>query len=167
MKRLVPSFLVLIFLVGCNRNKVPDGILQRDEMVSVLVDIHLVDGFLFSWAQDSMSAAQQLENIKRQREALKQGGTHFKQQRDSLNRLSDRWGQQVDSLNKQSSQQQADIFYNTVYKKHHTSKAQFKESLRYYSKQPNLLDSMYSQVSADLEKKYKRETEILNRKNRK
>ena len=158
MKRLVPFFLTLIFLIACRRNKVPDGILQRNEMVSVLIDVHLVGGYLFSFAQDSASLVQQSENLKRQKTFLKPGGIHFKQQ-------SDRLEQQVDSVKAQSVKQQADIFYNAVYKKHHTSKTQFEESLRYYSKQPKLLDDMYSQVSLDLEKKQKQEAAILNRKN--
>lgn len=165
MKRLVPFFLTLIFLIACRRNKVPDGILQRNEMVSVLIDVHLVGGYLFSFAQDSAILVQQSENLKRQKTFLKPGGVHFKQQSDSLKRLSDRLEQQADSVKAQSVKQQADIFYNAVYKKHHTSKIQFEESLRYYSKQPKLLDYMYGQVSLDLEKKQKQEAAILNRKN--
>lgn len=164
MKRLVPFFLALIFLLACRRGKAPDGILQRNEMVSVLIDVHLVGGYLFSFAQDSASLVHQSENLKQQRRLLKSGGIHFKQQSDSLKRLSNRLEKQVDSLKAQSVKQQADIFYNAVYKKHHTNKAQFEESLRYYSKQPKLLDNMYDQVSRDLERKQKQEEAILNRR---
>lgn len=41
--------IVLSFLIiSCGRNKmrVPEGIMQPDEMVSMLVDLHLADGYL-------------------------------------------------------------------------------------------------------------------------
>jgi hypothetical protein len=44
-------------------------------------------------------------------------------------------------------------FYATVYKKHNINKQIFDSSLKYYSKQPVLLDSMYSKVDSIL--KYK------------
>jgi hypothetical protein len=44
-------------------------------------------------------------------------------------------------------------FYATVYKKHNINKQIFDSSLKYYSKQPVLLDSMYSEVDSIL--KYK------------
>ncbi len=164
MTRLVPFFLILIFAVSCSQNSVPDGILQRDSMVSVLVDIHLVEGCLFSFAQDSIHLVQQSENVKQYRKFLKPEGAHFKHQNDSLRRLSDRLEQQVDSSKKQSLKQQADILYRVVYEKHHTNKAQFDESLRYYCQSPKLLDSIYGQVNVDLEKKRKLEIAIFNQK---
>jgi hypothetical protein len=37
-------------------------------------------------------------------------------------------------------------FYVTIYEKHHISRADYEESLKYYSMQPVLLDSMYNKV---------------------
>ncbi|HEY0900071.1 MAG TPA: DUF4296 domain-containing protein [Sphingobacteriaceae bacterium] len=45
MKRLLALFLGLIFLVSCTREKTPDGLIARDKMVSVLADVHLVEGY--------------------------------------------------------------------------------------------------------------------------
>ncbi|HEY1009738.1 MAG: DUF4296 domain-containing protein [Daejeonella sp.] len=39
-------------------------------------------------------------------------------------------------------------YYATVYKNHNISKAAFDSSMKYYSKQPVLLDSMYSKVDS-------------------
>ena len=44
-------------------------------------------------------------------------------------------------------------YYATVYKNHNISKAVFDKSLKYYSNQPVLLDSMYSKVTRKLEAK--------------
>ena len=43
--------------------------------------------------------------------------------------------------------------YSTIYKKHNVSRATFEKSLKYYSLQPTLLDSMYTQVENILLKK--------------
>ena len=50
-------------------------------------------------------------------------------------------------------------FYATVYKNHNISKKTFDKSLKYYSSQPVLLDSMYSKVTRKLEAKEK----VLNK----
>lgn len=44
-------------------------------------------------------------------------------------------------------------YYKTVYKKYSTTKPLFEQSMKYYSMQPVLLDSMYSQVEDILKKK--------------
>ena len=44
-------------------------------------------------------------------------------------------------------------FYATVYKNHNISKKVFDKSMKYYSAQPILLDSMYSKVNRKLEAK--------------
>lgn len=46
-------------------------------------------------------------------------------------------------------------YYATVYKTHNINKSTFDTSLKYYSKQPVLLDSMYSKVDSILKKKEK------------
>lgn len=50
-------------------------------------------------------------------------------------------------------------FYATVYKHHNISKETFENSMKYYSSQPVLLDSMYSRVARKLEAKEK----VLNK----
>jgi Domain of unknown function (DUF4296) len=52
--------------------------------------------------------------------------------------------------------QKAPLYYNAVYKKYQTSKSQFDKSLKYYSERPKLLDSIYSQVLTEMEKKEKK-----------
>ncbi len=47
-------------------------------------------------------------------------------------------------------------YYATVYKNHNISKAIFDKSMKYYSTQPVLLDSMYSKVTRKLEAKEKK-----------
>lgn len=44
-------------------------------------------------------------------------------------------------------------YYATIYKKHNISRVAFEKSLKYYSMQPVLLDSMYTQVENILLKK--------------
>lgn len=51
-------------------------------------------------------------------------------------------------------------YYATVYKNHNISKAVFDKSMKYYSTQPVLLDSMYSKVTRKLEAKEKRLNKI-------
>ncbi len=45
---LIVGLLSLALITSCNNNKmkVPDGILDPDELSPLLIDIHLVDGFL-------------------------------------------------------------------------------------------------------------------------
>lgn len=45
MKRLLTLFSGLIFLVSCTRETTPEGVIARDKMVSVLTDVHLVEGY--------------------------------------------------------------------------------------------------------------------------
>ena len=41
----------------------------------------------------------------------------------------------------------------SIFKKHHTTKQRFDKSLRFYSDNPNLLDSIYKEVLDDLNRK--------------
>jgi len=53
MKRIVWAFIVVVLGLGC-KQKVPDGIIEREKMEGILFDIHLVDGYLSSiYVQDS------------------------------------------------------------------------------------------------------------------
>src|ERR1700709_2684814 len=44
-------FSVLIFLIACNGNKRPDGILDQEQMTNLLTDIHVVDGGMYNVLQ--------------------------------------------------------------------------------------------------------------------
>jgi hypothetical protein len=44
-------FSVLIFLIACKGNKIPDGVLGQDEMTNLLTDIHIVDGGMYNVMQ--------------------------------------------------------------------------------------------------------------------
>ncbi|AFL86211.1 hypothetical protein Belba_3723 [Belliella baltica DSM 15883] len=46
MKKLKLIIPIVIFLVSCGKNKLPEGILDEDKMVSVLIDIHIAEGLV-------------------------------------------------------------------------------------------------------------------------
>lgn len=48
MKKISYFVFIMFFLFGCNKSRTPDYVIPPDEMVSVLVDIHLADGMLTS-----------------------------------------------------------------------------------------------------------------------
>lgn len=45
-KYIVLFFSVLLFLISCKSNKLPPDIISHNRMVSLLTDIHIVDGAL-------------------------------------------------------------------------------------------------------------------------
>ncbi len=49
--------LLLMILVACHRDNAPDNLIEEDEFVPLLVDIHLADGYLNTGSQipDSLS----------------------------------------------------------------------------------------------------------------
>jgi hypothetical protein len=49
-------FLVLLYLTACKSDDVPDGVLNKPEMISLLTDLHLTDGQVYTVPQvpDSM-----------------------------------------------------------------------------------------------------------------
>lgn len=49
--------LLLLFLLACNHDNAPDNLIEEDKFIPLLVDIHLVDGYLSSGSQlpDSLS----------------------------------------------------------------------------------------------------------------
>lgn len=102
MKRLILGFFVLIFVTACNRNQVPEGIIENGKMVLVLTDVHLVDSYVSSAAYDTTT-------------------------------------------------QPAANYYKVVYQKYKIDSVQLQKSLRYYSRDPELLDTMYHQVLKRLE----------------
>lgn len=58
-------------------------------------------------------------------------------------------------------------YYAAVYKNHNTSKPVFEKSLKYYSMQPVVLDSMYSRVDNILKWRADNLTKILEAKQKK
>jgi hypothetical protein len=44
-------FSVLLFLTACKSNDVPDGIIKEKEMISLLTDVHLTDGAIYTVPQ--------------------------------------------------------------------------------------------------------------------
>ncbi|WP_144602312.1 DUF4296 domain-containing protein [Algoriphagus algorifonticola] len=44
MRRLLILFLLISTALSCGRSNKPDGLLSEDQMVSVLIDIHLTEG---------------------------------------------------------------------------------------------------------------------------
>jgi hypothetical protein len=46
VKNSLISILLILSLFSCTGNKVPEGILDEDKMVSVLIDIHLAEGLV-------------------------------------------------------------------------------------------------------------------------
>jgi hypothetical protein len=47
-KHIILFFSALLFLSACKLDKTPDGIIKQDKMISLLTDIHLVDGSLYN-----------------------------------------------------------------------------------------------------------------------
>lgn len=45
MKRLLALFLGVIFWVSCNNKPMPEGLIEREKMVNVLTDVHVVEGY--------------------------------------------------------------------------------------------------------------------------
>ncbi|MFD2037124.1 DUF4296 domain-containing protein [Belliella marina] len=46
MRKLIFIIPIVIFLYACENRNIPPGILDEDKMVSVLIDIHLAEGFV-------------------------------------------------------------------------------------------------------------------------
>ncbi|MXV15872.1 DUF4296 domain-containing protein [Hufsiella ginkgonis] len=55
MKRLIPFFFIFIFFANCRDNEAEKGILPEERMISLLVDVHLVDGYTNSVSADSLA----------------------------------------------------------------------------------------------------------------
>lgn len=49
MKRNLLVVCLCIYLLGCGSNKVPEGVLNEDKMVEMLVDIHMLEGMVSSF----------------------------------------------------------------------------------------------------------------------
>jgi hypothetical protein len=44
-------FSVLVFLIACKSNSVPDGIIKLDEMTHLMTDVHITDGTMYNVMQ--------------------------------------------------------------------------------------------------------------------
>jgi hypothetical protein len=44
-------FSVLLYLTACKSNDVPDGIIKEKEMISLLTDVHITDGVIYTLPQ--------------------------------------------------------------------------------------------------------------------
>lgn len=53
MKRLILFFFTLILFVQCSSDRVPDGVLAKDQMISLVTDIQLIDGYVANLPTDS------------------------------------------------------------------------------------------------------------------
>ena len=116
LQLLLISFCLL---ASCTNKKLPEGVLDERQMVNVLADLSVIDGYMASLMY-------------------------------------------TDSLRIKGKN-----YYATVYKNHNTTKAAFDKSMKYYSTQPVLLDSMYSKVNKKLEAKEKRLNKIYELEQRK
>ena len=47
-KHNILFFLALLFLGACIGSNVPDGIIKQNEMVNLMVDVHIVDGSVYN-----------------------------------------------------------------------------------------------------------------------
>jgi hypothetical protein len=110
--------LSVLFLSACKK-KQPEGILGQKEMVDILSDLHIIDGY-----SATVSYVDSVKELKRN-------------------------------------------FYATIYAKHHVSEAAFQKSFKYYSMQPELLDTIYTQVENIILKKEKRLNRINEAKRKK
>jgi hypothetical protein len=99
-------FSVLLFLTACNNEKPPKDVLDQKAMISLLTDVHLTDGTIYTVPQVP------------------------------------------DSMYKYAHAKFVEVF-----KKHHTTDAVFKNSLKYYSKRPEQIQEIYTQVEASIKAK--------------
>ena len=104
-KHIFLFFLDLTFLVACNDT--PKGIINRDKMVKLIVDVHIIDGTIYNINEPTS-----------------------------------------DSLYKYGNDR-----YNKLFKSYQTDSTQFKNSFKYYSKQPEVMLEMYTDVISRLQAK--------------
>ena len=116
MKELKLLIVGFIFFTACSSDKVPSDILNQQQMILVMADLHTMDGY--------MSSMLYSDSIKR----------------ESKN------------------------FYATIYKSHKTTEKLYDKSLKYYSMDPVLLDSMYSRVESILTEKERKIQNKLTKK---
>ena len=52
LKYIILFFSVMIFLSACKQDKTPAGILSKPRMISLLTQVHIVDGSLYTSQQE-------------------------------------------------------------------------------------------------------------------
>ncbi|HET8829143.1 MAG TPA: DUF4296 domain-containing protein [Pelobium sp.] len=102
MKRLILLIAIVLFYVGCLQDNLPNGLIEKDKMINVMLDMQLTDAIL----------------------------------------------NQV--YNNDTMKMHAHSRFNYIFKKYEIDSAAFTNSLKYYSKDPTELDSMYTLVSDSL-----------------
>jgi hypothetical protein len=65
MKQFLPIFFLFFFLIGCGKNKIPEGVLPKQKMQAVLWDILRADEFLSGYVFPKDSA------MNREQESIK------------------------------------------------------------------------------------------------
>ncbi len=109
----------LLVITACSENNKPANILEEQKMVSIMTDLHIMDGYMSSLMYN-----------------------------DSV---------RIKGKN----------FYATIYDKHKVTPAEYEKSLKYYSMNPVLLDSMYSKVELILAaKEHKLNKELISKPNK-
>ena len=99
-------FSVLIFLIACNGNKSPGDVINQERMTSLLTEMHIADGTMYTVMQ------------------------------------------MPDTLYKYGTGK-----YLVIFKKYHTDSVEFRKSFKYYSAHPDLLSSIYEQITTNLKQK--------------
>ena len=112
MKGLKLFIIGLLLLSSCKLNETPKDIIERQKMVRIMADLHVMDGYMASLVYT---------------DTMRVSGKNF---------------------------------YATVYNSHNTTKAIYEKSLKYYSMDPILLDSMYSSVEKLLTEKERRVNKV-------
>ena len=84
MRRLLALFFLFIFSVGCNSDRVPEGVIPQEKMIGVLTDMHLADGYtsILDSYRDTIEIASTYQSL------YKKYNTDSAQVRNSLNYYS-------------------------------------------------------------------------------
>ena len=116
MQRFLGILLSFVLLAGCQSDR-PKSIIDEKTMTDLLLDIHLVDGYLYTWSSDS-----------------------------SLMKSAD--------------------FIEGIYQHYGTDSIRVRESLEYYSRHPQELNKIYTDVDSRLKEMELSVREISDKKYR-
>ncbi len=65
--------------------------------------------------------------------------------------------------NADSAQKIGSVYYNSIYKKFGIDSAKYSTSLNYYNDNPDMLNKIYKEVTAELNKQLKLEEKLVNK----
>src|SRR5690606_12906602 len=116
MQRFLGILLSFTLLAGCTSDR-PKSVIDEKVMTDLLLDIHLVDGYLYSWSSDST---------------------------------------QIKSAE----------FIEGIYQHYGTDSATVRESLEYYARHPQELNSIYTEVDRRLKEMELSVREVSDKKYR-